>query len=66
MATRTVRGEVGILAVSALRNLVEQARFEGHEVDLWIGRGWLVKPVTLRADPRVLRVIVGAFEPEPQ
>lgn len=66
MAIFTFRGEVGVLAVSGLRNLVEQARFEGHAVDLWIGRGWFVKPVALRGDPRVLHIILRALEPKPE
>lgn len=41
-------GEVGALLVGQLRDYVEQCRFEGMDVEIWIGHGWFVKPFSIR------------------
>ena len=44
-----------------LRRLVEQRRFMGKNIDLWMGKGLLRKPFTLKGDEAEVDWIVNYF-----
>lgn len=46
----SVSGEIGSLVAGSLRNAIEQAKYEGRKVDIWIGKGFLSKPFTIKYD----------------
>lgn len=48
--------------VGLLKSYVEKAKFEGYEVDLWLGRGWFSKSFMMKGDARVIGIIVKKLE----
>jgi hypothetical protein len=56
--TARIRGEVGVLLVNPLRDAVAQSRFEGYNVELWIGKsGWFSKDFIVKGDEVAVRAI---------
>lgn len=44
----SVSGTIGSLLAKSLENAIKQAKFEGREVDIWIGKGFFEKPFTIK------------------
>lgn len=51
-------GWVGLLAVSSLRNAVEQLRFSGYDIELWVGRGVFTRPFCVKGDHRAVEQVM--------
>jgi len=57
MAIMTATFNCGRLCLGALRDAVSEAKFNGHNIEIWEGSGWLVKRVVVRGDEQAVRKI---------
>jgi hypothetical protein len=57
MAIMTAHFQCGILSLGELRDAVSEAKFNGHQIEIWEGSGWLSRKVTIRGDEAIVRKI---------
>lgn len=50
MTEQTIEGVVTWHMVSHLKNMVNKMRFEGKNIELFLGEGWISKPFSIKGD----------------
>lgn len=45
-----------------IRNEVESMRFRGHDIQVWIGRGWLSRPFSVKGAPHSVAAFKRWFD----
>ena len=58
----SISGELNSITANGRRGMVEQMKFNGHDIDIWMGKGWFFKTFSIHGSEEAVAIVYKALE----